>query len=104
MCGSSDKASDGSAAAGSVTGSSGGRTPTWSNPGGQDLVQVADDVWAAERPFVWKSIDVGESSDCIMEGFRLNSGPRNRESPRLFDSSLLQTYRICRPAAAVFPS
>ena len=39
---------------------SGGRASTWSNPGGKDLVQVSDDVWAAERPFVWNSIDVGE--------------------------------------------
>lgn len=36
------------------------REVTWSNRGGKDLVRVADNVWCAERPFVWNSIDVGE--------------------------------------------
>lgn len=36
------------------------RDSTWSNVGGEDLVQVSGDVWAAERPFVWNGIDVGE--------------------------------------------
>lgn len=35
--------------------------PTWSNPSGAVLVEVAGGkVWAAERPFMWNSIDVGE--------------------------------------------
>ena len=50
-------ASDGDAAGG------GWRASTWSNPGGKDLIQVSDGVWAIERPFVWNSIDVGESAD-----------------------------------------
>lgn len=50
------------AARGSPAGASGGRESTWSNPGGKDLVKVSDGVWAAERPFVWNSIDVGKSS------------------------------------------
>lgn len=36
------------------------RDITWSNRGGKDLVRVAENVWCAERPFVWNSIDVGE--------------------------------------------
>lgn len=36
------------------------RESTWSNRGGQDLVQVTGNVWCAERPFVWNGIDVGE--------------------------------------------
>lgn len=33
---------------------------TWSNPTGQVLTPVVDGVvWAAERPFIWNSIDVG---------------------------------------------
>ena len=36
------------------------RDITWSNRGGKDLVRVADNVWCAERPFVWNSIDVGK--------------------------------------------
>ena len=33
---------------------------TWSNPTGAVLTPlVKDRVWAAERPFVWNSIDVG---------------------------------------------
>lgn len=36
---------------------------TWSNPQGEVLVEVAGgQVWAAERPFVWNGIDVGEAS------------------------------------------
>lgn len=36
------------------------RPSTWSNVGGEDLVKLAEDVYAAERPFVWNGIDVGE--------------------------------------------
>ena len=65
------------AARGSPAGASGGRESTWSNPGGKDLVKVSDGVWAAERPFVWNSIDVGKSSaSCI----RLKV---SRQSPRV---------------------
>lgn len=35
------------------------RPSTWSNVGGEDLVKLAEDVYAAERPFVWNGIDVG---------------------------------------------
>ena len=31
---------------------------TWSNPSGAVLLQLQPDLWVAERPFVWNSIDV----------------------------------------------
>ena len=65
------------AARGSPAGASGGRESTWSNPGGKDLVKVSDGVWAAERPFVWNSIDVGKSSASFI---RLKV---SRQSPRV---------------------
>ncbi|CAM9511534.1 unnamed protein product [Ascophyllum nodosum] len=38
----------------------GERDTTWSNPSGKDLVEIVrGQVWAAERPFIWNSIDVG---------------------------------------------
>lgn len=40
----------------------GRREITWSNPTGDDMVQVLGDVWCAERPFVWNGIDVGGCS------------------------------------------
>lgn len=36
------------------------RPSTWSNVGGKDLVQIEKNLYAAERPFLWNSIDVGE--------------------------------------------
>lgn len=36
------------------------RASTWSNVGGKDLVKIAEDLWCAERPFMWNGIDVGE--------------------------------------------
>ena len=40
----------------------GERDTTWSNPSGKDLVEIVrGQVWAAERPFIWNSIDVGGS-------------------------------------------
>lgn len=45
--------------------------PTWSNPSDTVLVEVAKgNVWAAERPFMWNSVDVGE---------RLSSGVAHYE-------------------------
>lgn len=35
---------------------------TWSNRNGQVLTRINDWVWAAERPFVWNTIDVGGRS------------------------------------------
>lgn len=40
------------------------RARTWSNEDGEDLVQVANNLWCAERPFVWNGIDVGKER-CI---------------------------------------
>lgn len=45
---------------GGVVHATGKRDSTWSNVGGEDLIQVSGDVWCAERPFVWNGIDVGE--------------------------------------------
>eukprot|EP00439_Symbiodinium_sp_Y106_P012413 s14_g1.t2 len=34
-------------------------TQTWSNPSGSVLTALSKDLWVAERPFIWNSIDVG---------------------------------------------
>lgn len=36
------------------------RPSTWSNVGGDDLVKLAENMYAAERQFVWNGIDVGK--------------------------------------------
>lgn len=59
MCGNNQESHDDAGRAAPVIGRD-QRDITWSNRGGKDLVRVAENVWCAERPFIWNSIDVGE--------------------------------------------
>jgi len=57
-------------------------TETWSNPRGAALTQIVEgQVWAAERPFMWNSIDVGGGGLT-----RVFSRSRAQESTKLDDS------------------
>ena len=56
---------------------------TWSNPSGAVLTPLVDDlVWAAERPFLWNSIDVGGKMGVV----RLSDGSLWVHSPVDLDS------------------
>lgn len=57
---------------------------TWSNPGGDVLLQHSENVWLAERPFVWQGIDVG--GRCVI--CRLPSGGLWVHSPVALDDML----------------
>mmetsp|Transcript_22568 Transcript_22568/g.29297 ORF Transcript_22568/g.29297 Transcript_22568/m.29297 type:complete len:295 (-) Transcript_22568:233-1117(-) len=57
---------------------------TWSNPSGTTLTNLAENIWAAERPFIWNSIDVGGRMTVI----RLSDGSLWVHSPVALDSAL----------------
>lgn len=42
----------------------------WTNPAGKVLTPILNNVWGAERPFMWNRIDVGGRSAVI----RLSDG------------------------------
>jgi glutaredoxin len=63
-----------------------GRVPPseWSNPGKEVLKKVAPDLWVAERPFIWNSIDVGGKMAVV----RLADGSLWVHSPVELDAPL----------------
>lgn len=82
-----------------ASGAVGPRTypPTWSNPSGAVLQSVAQDVWAAERPFVWNSIDVGGRMAVV----RLSDGTLWVHSPVALDAPLKAALTQLGPVAHV---
>eukprot|EP00752_Nemacystus_decipiens_P003871 g3561.t1 len=80
-----------------TAGGGGGRASTWSNPSGQDLVQVSDGVWAAERPFVWNSIDVGGRMAVV----KLSDGSLWVHSPVDLDGPLRRALAELGPVAHI---
>jgi len=65
----------------------------WSNPSGAILSPVVDDVWAAERPFVWNGIDVGGRMTVI----RLGDGSLWVHSPVALDADLRKAIDALGP-------
>eukprot|EP00435_Cladocopium_sp_Y103_P060114 s182_g21.t2 len=66
---------------------------TWSNPSGAVLLQLQRDLWVAERPFVWNSIDVGGKMAVI----RLADGSLWVHSPVNLDEPLRQALKELGP-------
>lgn len=66
---------------------------TWSNPSGAVLLQLQPDLWVAERPFVWNSIDVGGKMAVI----RLTDGSLWVHSPVNFDEPLRRALKDLGP-------
>ncbi|CAJ1358933.1 unnamed protein product [Effrenium voratum] len=57
---------------------------TWSNPSGAVLRQLDEDLFVAERPFIWNSIDVGGKMAVV----RLDDGSLWVHSPVQLDAPL----------------
>mmetsp|Transcript_33600 Transcript_33600/g.75425 ORF Transcript_33600/g.75425 Transcript_33600/m.75425 type:complete len:333 (+) Transcript_33600:20-1018(+) len=66
---------------------------TWSNPSGAVLTSLKTDLWAAERPFVWNSIDVGGKMAVV----RLPCGGLWVHSPVELDEALRSSLDALGP-------
>lgn len=80
---------------------------TWSNPGGLTLKQLQPNLFVAERPFIWNSIDVGGKMAVV----KLNDGSLWVHSPVHLDPFLKRELAalgevkhmvVCRPPACVW--
>lgn len=71
---------------------------TWSNPTGEVLkTVVADSVWAAERPFIWNSIDVGGKMALV----KLPNGELWAHSPVELDAPLRAALQDLGPVGHI---
>ncbi|KAG5192403.1 hypothetical protein JKP88DRAFT_204283 [Tribonema minus] len=73
------------------------RDKTWSNPKGLDLTPIKHNVWGAERPFIWNTIDVGGRMTVI----KLEDGSLWVHSPVELDPALQQTLAELGPVRHV---
>ncbi|CAM9637297.1 unnamed protein product [Ectocarpus sp. 4 AP-2014] len=81
---------------GAIT-TAGRRETTWSNPTGDDMVQVLGDVWCAERPFVWNGIDVGGRMAVV----KLSDGSLWVHSPVDLDEPLKEALASLGPVGHI---
>ncbi|CAM9719421.1 unnamed protein product, partial [Ectocarpus sp. 13 AM-2016] len=81
---------------GAIT-TAGRRETTWSNPTGDDMVQVLGDVWCAERPFVWNGIDVGGRMAVV----KLSNGSLWVHSPVDLDEPLKEALASLGPVGHI---
>ncbi|CAE7400250.1 unnamed protein product, partial [Symbiodinium necroappetens] len=66
---------------------------TWSNPSGSVLTALNTDLWVAERPFIWNSIDVGGKMAVV----RLPDGGLWVHSPVELDEELREALEQLGP-------
>ncbi|CBJ26449.1 conserved hypothetical protein [Ectocarpus siliculosus] len=85
-----------SGGSGAIT-TAGRREMTWSNPMGDDMVQVLGDVWCAERPFVWNGIDVGGRMAVV----KLSDGSLWVHSPVDLDEPLKEALASLGPVGHI---